>query len=178
MSDIMLDIETLGTRSTSVILSIGAVEFDKTSVLSTFHRRIDVDSCLRQGLTVDGRTIAWWMDQSDEARALMQVPGEPLHDVLVDFRDAFDWYNKAVWCNGASFDFPIIENALHQCGLQLPWAYYNTRDYRTLKNLVPRTTYNSLRVRPQTAHDALGDAVAQAKTLQALLGYIRREVAA
>ena len=30
MSNIMLDIETLGTRSTSVILSIGAVEFDKT----------------------------------------------------------------------------------------------------------------------------------------------------
>ena len=49
MSNIMLDIETLGTRSTSVILSIGAVEFDKTSILRAFHKRIDIDSCLRQG---------------------------------------------------------------------------------------------------------------------------------
>lgn len=173
MSNIMLDIETLGTRSTSVILSIGAVEFDKTSILKTFHKHINIDSCLRQGLTVDGRTIQWWMDQSDEARALMQVPGEPLYDVLVDFRNAFDWDNKAVWCNGASFDFPIIENALHQCGLQLPWAYYNTRDYRTLKNLVSRQTYDSLKVRPKVAHNALDDAIAQARTLQALLDHVK-----
>ena len=172
MSNIMLDIETLGTRSTSVILSIGAVEFDKASILGTFHKRINIDSCLRQGLTVDGRTIQWWMDQTGEARVLFQMPGEPLHDALVDFRNAFAWDNKAVWCNGASFDFPIIENALHQCGLQLPWAYYNTRDYRTLKNLVSRATYYSLRVRPAIAHDALDDAVAQAKTLQALLNYV------
>ena len=173
MSNIMLDIETLGTRSTSVILSLGAVEFDKASILRTFHKRIDIDSCLRQGLTVDGRTIQWWMDQSDEARQLFREDGEPLAVVLFDFCSSFEWDDKAVWCNGAAFDFPIVENALLQCDLQLPWAYYNTRDYRTLKNLVSRQTYDSLRVRPKVAHNALDDAIAQARTLQALLDHVK-----
>ena len=60
-----------------------------------------------------------------------------------------------------------------QCDLHLPWAYYNTRDYRTLKNLVSRQTYDSLRVRPRVAHNALDDAIAQARTLQALLDHVK-----
>ena len=178
MSNIMLDIETLGTRSTSVILSIGAVEFDSTTIMRKFHKHIDIDSCLRQGLTVDGRTIAWWMDQNDGARRLFQEKGESLYDVLVDFRSAFNWQHVAVWCNGASFDFPIIENALHACGLQIPWAYYNTRDYRTLKNLVPKDVYENLKVQPTVKHDALDDAVAQVRTLQGLLNHLKGAVCA
>lgn len=50
---------------------------------------------------------------------------------------------------------------------------YNTRDYRTLKNLVSRQTYDSLRVRPKVAHNALDDAIAQARTLQALLDHVK-----
>ena len=49
----------------------------------------------------------------------------------------------------------------------------NTRDYRTLKNLVSRQTYDSLRVRPKVAHSALDDAIAQARTLQALLDHVK-----
>lgn len=177
-SNVMIDIETLGTRSTSVILSLAAVEFDATCVRGIFHKRIDIDSCLRQGLSVDGRTIQWWMDQSDDARQLFQQAGEPLHEVLQDFCGARDWRHTAVWCNGASFDFPILENALHACGLQVPWAYYNTRDYRTLKNLVPKDVYSVLKVEPVVKHDALEDAIAQAKTLQALLAHVKGEVLA
>ena len=48
------------------------------------------------------------------------------------------------------------------------WEYYNGRDYRTVKNLFPKGLVQQVEVKPEVAHDALQDAVAQAKTLQAL----------
>ena len=68
MSNLMLDIETLGTGPNSVILSIGAVEFDETGVISKFYEAIDPESCTDWGLQIDARTVLWWMDQNDAAR--------------------------------------------------------------------------------------------------------------
>ena len=170
MRNLMVDIETLGVRSTSVILSIGAVEFDGQAIGRGFHRRIDIQSCLDAGLTVDASTIEWWMTQSNEARAIFDIKGDPLDRVLDDFSRAFDWDNKLIWCNGMNFDLPILDNAFHAVGLRTPWPYYNGRDYRTLKNMFSKELVNSIRVEPVVAHDALDDARAQALTLQALLG--------
>ena len=171
MRNIMIDIETLGVRSTSVIVSIGAIEFDEQAIGRGFHRRVDIQSCLDAGLTVDASTIEWWMTQSNDARAVFDIKGDPLDRVLDDFCRAFDWDNKLVWCNGMNFDLPILDNAFRAVGLRTPWPYYNGRDFRTLKNMFPKELVNSLRVEPKVAHDALDDARAQALTLQALLAY-------
>lgn len=170
MRNIMLDIETLGTKSTSVIVSIGAVEFDTDNFTlgEGFHRRIDIDSCLKHGLTVDGGTIAWWMDQPDTARKLFQIQGDPLERALEHLIKAYDWEDKLVWCNGMNFDLPILDNAFQAVGLKTPWAYYNGRDYRTVKSLFPKELVNAVRVEPTVEHDALSDARAQALTLMAL----------
>lgn len=169
MRNIMLDIETLGTKSTSVILSIGAIAFGEQEIGHGFHRRINIDSCLEAGLTVDGKTIQWWMGQSEEARALFSHDGDPLAAVLLDFKESFDWQNTLVWCNGMNFDLPILDNAFRAVGMEAPWAYYNGRDFRTVKNMFPKEFVNSVRVEPMVAHDALDDSRAQALTLQALL---------
>lgn len=169
MGNVMIDIETLGTQSTSVIVSIGAVEFTGSELGRSFHRRIDIDSCIRAGLTVDGRTIEWWMTQPADARKIFDSQGEDLGRVLADLTVAFDWTNTLVWCNGMNFDLPILDNAFRAVGLETPWAYYNGRDYRTVKGMFPKELFNSLRVDPVVAHDALEDARAQALTLQAML---------
>ena len=175
MRNVMIDIETLGTKATSVVLSIGAVEFEfgKNELGQEFHRRVSIDSCLDHGLTLDGRTLEWWMDQSDEAKDVFRRPGDPLSEVLLDFQTAFNFEGE-VWCNGAAFDMPILENAFHAVGLPIPWLYYNVRDYRTVKYLAPREVLTRVRVDPITKHHALEDAKAQALTLMGLLEY-RRE---
>lgn len=169
MEGIMVDIETMGIRPSSAILSIGAVEFDEVKIISTFSARIDLQSCLDVGLTVDASTIHWWMGQSDDARkALLNVRPKPLAEALSAFSAAFLWKKKPVWCNGLSFDLPILENAYHAVNKHVPWEYFNGRDYRTVKNLFPKALVQEFEVEPAIAHDALSDATAQTQTLQAL----------
>ena len=171
MRRIMLDTETLDTASSAVILSIAAVEFDDQNLGRRFHQRIDIDSCLKHGLTVSGNTIAWWMDQSAEARKIFQTPGRPLDRILIDFATWIDWSKvDEVWANGSDFDGPIIANAYRAIGAgNPPWAYFKLRDYRTIRKMYPKDVVNKATVGPLVEHDALEDAIAQALTLQALL---------
>lgn len=171
MNNVMIDIETLGTAANSVILSIGAVQFDDVGCLGEeFYSNINIDSCLERGLVVEGRTILWWMGQSDEARAALGTGELSLPAALRGLADAFDWRDTLVWCNGLSFDLPILDTAYRACKMAAPWAYYNGRDYRTLKNEVDREVFKALEVKPSAAHNALEDAKAQALTLLALRG--------
>lgn len=174
MNNVMIDIETLGTAANSVILSIGAVAFNDTGLMGDeFYTNINIDSCLEKGLVVEGRTILWWMGQGDEARAALGTNELSLQAALHGLANAFDWRDTLVWCNGLSFDLPILDTSYRACGMSAPWAYYNGRDYRTLKNETDREVFKALKVKPSTAHSALEDAKAQALTLLAL----RREAA-
>ena len=173
MRHLMLDLETLGTTPGCVVLSIGAVEFDLDGIKSEFHAHIDVDSSTAFGLKVDARTVMWWLDQSKEAQnALLQADPFPIHDVLDALSDTFDWKDLKVWANGASFDFPILEAVYKAAHRTVPWKYYNQMDFRTMKNLVPNGSYELLRVRPGTAHDALDDARSQASTLINIINWV------
>ena len=176
MRHLMLDLETLGTTPGCVVLSIGAVEFDLNGIKGEFHAHIDTDSSTALGLQVDARTAMWWIDQSKEAQnALLQADTFPIQDVLNAFNDTFEWKDLKIWANGASFDFPILEATYKAASRTVPWKYYNQMDFRTMKNLVPKDSYELLRVRPDTAHDALNDATAQAQTLINIIKWINGE---
>tara|TARA_R110000851_G_scaffold45642_6_gene111582 strand:- start:33 stop:362 length:330 start_codon:yes stop_codon:yes gene_type:complete len=76
MKHIMVDIETLGTDSNSVIISISAVAFD--IVTGKFGNVFEVGiSILEQAIhggVVDNDTITWWASQSKSAKkALTQI---------------------------------------------------------------------------------------------------------
>jgi len=174
---IMLDIETLGTKPGCVVLSIGAVEFSEKGLGKQFHVSINPESCTNWGLTVEPRTVMWWMEQSDEARKSLTSRKNNDLDVALDaFIGAYNWKDQAVWCNGANFDFPILEAAFAAVGKHVPWAYWSTNDYRTLKNIVPRDVYNASKVEAQIKHNALADAMAQAETAIQLLSWVNRNV--
>ena len=167
---IMIDLETLDTASTAVVLSIGAVSFNASGVKQEFYRVVDIDSCLKAGLTISGSTFKWWLTKDESARkALADTNGLDLYRALTDLREEFNWDDTLVWGNGADFDLSILANAYAAYDEREPWAYYNTRCYRTLKNMTPKEQYNALKVSPAMAHHALADARAQAQTAVKLL---------
>ena len=124
MKHIMFDIETLGTKPGCVILSIGAIEFDLATgeLGKSIELFIDSESSVAHGLTIEPRTVMWWMMQNEAARR--EITGRttvPLDRAMIDFHQAFDWKEKKVWCNGANFDFPILAAAMDVLGLPEPW---------------------------------------------------------
>ena len=133
--NIMLDLETLGTRVGSVILSIGAYELETER---KFYSVIDMKSCFQARLSVDHDTVAWWMKQSDEARQVFNDPEKvTLNKALLGLST---WLSKSrspiIWGDGSNFDCSLLEAAYRASGqIECPWHYTKVRCYRTLKNL-------------------------------------------
>lgn len=178
VNHLMLDMETLGVSVTAPIISIAAVYFDpKTGdVGDSFYKIIDLESSLATGV-IEPRTLSWWMSQSDEARKVFSDKSaialqDALHQLSVFANRSEDSRSLQVWGNGASFDNAIIAHAYRQFGLDLPWAFRNDRDVRTivslcqeLKNVNVLTSLS----REGIHHNALDDAIYQARYVS--LGY-------
>lgn len=171
MQNVMIDLETMGLRPNAAIVSIGAVHFDSSLTISTFHQPILLASCEAAGLTVDQSTADWWAKQSKEARASWD------NDQAVDLAEALDrfrgWINLiggvkdvAPWGNGADFDLVLLKSAFDAVDMAVPWRYYNHRCFRTVRNLLPLEVPIQ---RVGTHHNALDDALYQTQWLQAVI---------
>jgi exodeoxyribonuclease VIII len=174
----MIDLETLGTTADAVIVSIGAVRFDlETGFVGsehsgplgdTFYRVVRLDQ--QPGRSISGSTVAWWMGQTDAARAVFAAPKSFwLNSTLDDLRN---WVARhavkgcEVWSNGADFDLPMLNLAYAAQGREAPWKPYSGRCYRTYKNLPGA---RAVKVERQgTHHNALEDAIYQARHLCAI----------
>lgn len=156
MIEIMVDLETMSTKSNAAIISIGAVKFD-TRIKSEFYEVVALQSSINVGLSVEARTILWWMEQDDESRNEFHK-GVHLSHALYKFSAWVGNGDKNIWGNGASFDNVILRNAYDACGLTTPWKFYEDRCYRTIKNLFPEITCDRI----GTHHNALDDARTQA----------------
>jgi DNA polymerase III epsilon subunit-like protein len=179
MQDIMIDLETLGTRPGSIITSIGAVAMDlENGIIGdrdssfVFHRRIDPISSQGYGLTMDADTVVWWSQQSDEARQELQGK-EFLGDVLYDFskwlHSVTGGYSETrIWGNGATFDNVLLRAAYAKVGGSAPWPHTGDRCYRTMKALTRGVELK----RTGTHHNALDDAISQAEHLVRIMRHI------
>lgn len=164
----MADLETLGTRPGSVIISLGATKFDENGPYGEpFYMRIDMQSCVDAGMLIDVDTVKWWMKQSDAAREEFQKVSVPITDALKDFttwmlRDIKLGSFLELWGNGANFDNSLLGEAYRRCGLTQPWMFWNDRCYRTLKAMYPDI---KMPKREGTHHNALDDAISQVNHL-------------
>jgi len=161
MTNIMLDLETLGTRPGSIILAIGAVKFGNGEISSHFYRRIDPSSSTRHGLTMDADTVMWWLKQDEAARIELTKPGEELPAVLAQFTKWMADEKALIWGNGASFDNAMLAEAFARVGIPQPWKFWNDRCYRTVKATRPDLKPREI----GTKHNALDDAASQAEHL-------------
>lgn len=171
---VMLDLETWGTRPGSALRSIGAVCFTiyPWKIEPTFYRNIDKESCLIAGLTVDAETVSWWQRQSPEAVATLESDPRPLAEVEKSFHD---WFRSAggkyVWCHGANFDEPLWAAACRAIGRSVPWKYSDVRCTRTLFAMADFDMRSI--PREGVAHDALADAMHEARCVQLAIAKLR-----
>lgn len=164
MNHVMLDLETMGLRPTSAIVSIGACAFDPSTLVlgKRWYGVINLQSCLDAGLTIDGGTVMWWLQQPQAARDALSKEQVSLGKGLRAFAGwlaQFDSYVR-VWGNGADFDNAMLAQAYRVCGMDVPWKFSHSRCYRTVKALAPQVEYKNADL-----HNALSDAVAQAEHL-------------
>lgn len=174
MSNVMIDLETMGNVSDSAIISIGAVKFGGTGINEEFYVNVELDSCMRSGLTVNADTIMWWMGQSDQARAAFKKGNVRLFQALTDLSKFIGSSEKAkvkVWGNGSDFDNVILANAYRSVNLDLPWKFYNNRCYRTMKGMFSGIAMD----RSGTHHNALDDAKSQAEHLIRIMNVIAKK---
>ena len=84
LGHLMLDLETMGNESHSVICSIGAVEFDIITGETgrAFYEMVSLQSCLDLGLKVTGSTIEWWLGQNEAARKEVSLGRKNITEVL------------------------------------------------------------------------------------------------
>ena len=169
MKHIMFDAETLGTVADACIMSIGAVRFDLDSDKiddNGFYASVSIDSNLELKRRVQEDTLIWWMNQGEAAKGVFNESKQTLANALSDLSDWIGSDDCCVWSNGADFDLPMLAHAYIQCGMEVPWKYWNSRCFRTYKKL-PGAKQISVPF-AGVKHNALFDAVHQAKTAQAI----------
>ncbi|WAR44204.1 3'-5' exonuclease [Methylomonas rapida] len=167
MNDIMIDLETLSTRHDAAILSIGLCLFDITTgkIGQSYQTKINMEDVTWFG-HISADTVEWWLKQPKEAQARL-LDGEKIY--LAEALNRLSaWSRMAhnIWSNGASFDLVILRSAYERHGLTTPWHYWQERDTRTLVDIAKRITgIDAKKETPfdGTQHDALSDAIHQAK---------------
>ncbi len=156
-SDLSLDIETLDTKSTAVVMSIGAVFFAPGDGQNAehgdcvygpeVHIYVDAQSQIANNRTMSNDTLRWWFDQVAEGASppmathafndhALPTAIEQLfsficdHSAMRDDGTAIEYLTR-VWTRGPHFDWAIIESCARMCGIASPVNYSRVRDQRT-----------------------------------------------
>lgn len=171
----MLDLESLGTRPTCAILTIGAVKFDPYTVDrfgDSLYHRIDIDEQLALGREVQDDTLAWWAQQAQDVREeALSEEGRVSLETLYQDLNRFCVGVTNIWCQGPAFDIVILENIYRQMGWPTPWQFWQIRDSRTLFGV-----HGDPREKNKAGlHNALEDCVSQAQGVQEI--YRRQKIA-
>lgn len=164
MQDLSFDCETLGMEDDALILSIGAVRFDrKTGQMGPeFYRLLEIQDG-QTGGSISASTVQWWMVQNEDARMAVfrrDLPRMDLRGALLDFVQFCEGADT-FWQRGDK-DAQWVNSAYKRSGLgadKAPWEFWQLRDQRTLSvefgHLITKAPRG-------TAHNALADAKAQA----------------
>lgn len=183
MKDIMLDIETLDTAQSAVVLSIGAVVFDPHSkeLGEKFYVEFTHDLATQQriGRTVSADTAVWWVRQGAAAKQIFADPApEGVRRVstaqglteFASFVSRNGGKEAKLWGNGSDFDNVIVGSLFDSFGLVKPWSYSRNRCYRTMKRMFGENVKVS---RHGVHHNGLDDAITQAVHLQEIFACMK-----
>lgn len=169
---IMVDIETLSTKSNAFVTQIACVAFDDNyEILGDFCRTIDIWKP-QEGSHIDGKTVAFWQEQDSGVREKSLGGTVDPEDALADL---FSWlciYKvDTIWANSPSFDLVILNDMFDRLlptHNNLP-PFYKWRDVRTVKAVARDRGVNFDDLKP--VHDALDDCNIQILTIKRALSY-------
>ena len=164
----MIDLETLDTKPSCTVLSLGAIKFnpfDDSEPHSELYLKVSVDDQDRLGRTTSDDTIAWWAKQDPAAmeEAFDQTGAVTVEESL---RQLTKWMVgvDTLWGHGYGFDITIIEDMYRMVKQPIPWNFWIVKDSRTLFGCCEKDPRKILK--QENLHNALADAYFQAKGVQ------------
>jgi len=135
LNDVMVDIETFGTDSNAVIVSISAVQCNMETGETGKHFEIGIDlkEQMDSGAVMEADTVLWWLTQAKEAQdQLTALDRESVHTVLYKFNE---WlksvFCNSFWGNGATFDNVTIRNLYKRHNVTFVVPFWADRCVRT-----------------------------------------------
>jgi len=163
----MVDLETLGTTQDAVVLTIGAAKFNPFNTdepVDKLYLKLDTSGQVEKGRIIDDGTLKWWGTQSEEVRndTFSEHDRVDVKDGLLALNEWFDGVSK-IWCQGPSFDFPMLGHLYRHYDMQQPWKFWNEKDSRTVTGLIPDDIKSKIDFQ---AHNAIEDVIAQCKCVQ------------
>ena len=163
----MLDLETMGARPDTTILTLGAVKFDPFSNAEPYgelYLKPDIDEQDRMGRSIDDSTLEWWGKQSADAQAEAFDPDNRVGiDSMLQQLRKWSVGVNVFWAQGSGFDYTILEDLFRQSSVPHPWSFWQVRDSRTLFAMMPTDPRKEIQT---DAHNALADAYFQALCVQ------------
>lgn len=177
--DMLLCAKTLGRRPGCVVMNIGAVMFDRSGEdagapmrgENQLYEAISAFDSHTLKLTSDPETLRWWKKQDS-----WKVVGEEfMHSTTsvataCDRLGAFIAHHQPtkIWSNSPTFHIEVLRALHDRAGKEMPIAYRQEMDYRTLMDLV----YVDRSQRPDMGEvpgfpkqHAIGDAVSQSRSI-------------
>lgn len=169
-------------QSPDVLLSMG----------KAFQAHVDLDaSHMTKRGDLDPATVEWWLRQSEEARtALVGQAGDydpaPARVKLGAALERFvAWLYKItpqvrslrLWSNGPTFDETILRSAFRRYDSPLPLSFRGSRCCRTMLDIADGLGWiRSINDDGLTKHDAMHDAVWQARLVVSQRTYLRERL--
>jgi len=163
----MIDLETLDTRPSSTILTLGAVKFNPFTLdepHSELYIKLDLDEQDQLGRSVSDSTIAWWGRQDPKIREeAFSEDGRSSIASMISQLNKYVLNANVIWAHSYGFDMTILEDLYRQTKTPIPWNFWQIRDSRTLFELLPVDPRKSMQ---SDLHNALADSYFQAKAVQ------------
>ena len=165
-----IDLETLDTKPSSMILSLGGVKFNpftRDEPYEKLYFKINIDDQDRLNRSASDSTINWWSKQDP---AIMEEAFDQSGSITVD--QALDQINRWIvgvdilWGQGYGFDFTILEDLYRSANRPIPWDFWRVRDSRTLLKLLHKDPRKDMQME---LHNAYYDAFYQSKAIQIAL---------
>jgi hypothetical protein len=188
MIDIVIDIETLGTRPGCEVIEIGACAVDNRTgaIVANFSRRVASNYTFAQlhRRDVMGRvsddmkdTVEWWLADKDREDVLSKImsggtqrPKQAPEMILCEFAV---WCDALVcnatearfWGNGPTFDLAILSRAFDTYRITCPWHHTWERCVRTALEQAGYEKGSTSWTERGPRHRALNDARHEARKL-------------
>lgn len=133
---LMLDIETLGNKPNSIIISLSAIVFDDDfNEVDFFNENLNIEQSTKYGFETTQSTLDWWKNQSSEAFEISTNNQKDVYSTLCNFAN-FVYRNNIdyVYGNSVSFDCVLLNCYYDKLHIKRAWDFWQERCFRTFKN--------------------------------------------
>lgn len=178
-TEVVLDIETMGTAHDAVVVSVGMVRIVWDTTLSawavpeegssySFYTVLNATTQLQSHRSVETATMNWWKDRRSGASDVLQqslLCMNNLHGQCESIhRFVREIHNTRLWGNGPNFDNKMLNHLLGSIGITEPCHFRNDRDIRTARDILSSDDMEAIPTNP-LPHHALYDARQEARML-------------